>query len=695
MDILTSLNPKEAEAEVIARLQRMAHQSVDHEVWRTYRTEASMDHKYWEDSSTWTSDELSELNQRGQPVTKFNEIKPIIVRMKGHVDELYQTVSYLGRNAPDEQASHDLSEIVRWVDQQNEQEFEESAAILDALVGGFACEELDVTTDDDGMPRIFERYQDALNYIYPDPYSRCADWNEDARFVIRAKWMDMEDAIAEYPEKRAELESLSSGDTIFEFAGQDIGIRNDVLHHFLSQDRKRIRPAEVWYKRKAKRYDILDPEGKVIPVSLPLDRKNATALIKNVDISGLSIRERLVDEMWVGVFAANVLIHHDRSPHRHTLYPFVPLWCWRKKNGQPYGEVMNLRSPQEAINKRESKALHLLSNNQVIAEEGQILDEARFQEEKAKPDGLMKVQEGALAARRVQFRENTEMGQAQLSMHQNAVGAMQRIATATERDRGLSPEIRSGVGVARQQRGSNLAISQFIKNLRQFRRMKARLKLAYIQQYFTEDLIFQITDNPNAAKTVNIPSSRLEHIRQQKFDVVLIDDTDYETTRSEEQGKLGLLLPQLIPLGPAWVKVGISLSNLRDKEGLLKMVDAINTPPPPTPKIALSMDYGSLEPEERAMIWSQMGVEAMSQFILQQRPDSAQLKMLKAGIAEVQIKEGTKAQVERGRFDERAAAMAQEGVKTARELDQKQQELLVQAAESRQAAPPPSEGVSP
>lgn len=691
VDILETLRPKEAEDEVLARLQKMALQAVDHTVWRKFRELASLDYLYWE-GEQWSLEELDELKKRGQPATVFNEIKPIVERLKGTMDELYQTVSFIGRNAPDEQEAQALTEILRWIDQQNEQEFEEGDAVLDMLICGFGAEELTVEEDEDGQPMVKERRLDAVNYLYPDPHSTHYDWNQDAKFVIRAPWMDLEDAIAQWPEQRAALMDVMDTNSVFEFAGQSLGIDNNVLTLFLDRDRQRIRPAEVWYKRKARRFRILDPDGKPIPLTIPLDRRDATKLVDALKEEDFSVKEMLVDEMWVGVFAINVLIHHDRSPHRHNLYPFVPVWGWRKHNGGPYGVVRNLISINEAINKRESKALHLMSNNQTIRETGAVDDPHKLAVEKARPDGDIEVNEGALTGKRFQFRDNLEMASSQYQMHIGAVNALQRVAMSTDRDRGLSPEIRSGVGVQRQQMGSNLSLAPLVKNLRRSRRLKAKLKLEYIKQYFTEDLVFQVTDDPNAAKVVKVPSTMLETIRTKKFDVVIVDDTDYQTTRSEEQAKLGQLLPQLIPMGPAWVKVGISLSNLRNKEGLMQMVDAINQPPPPAPKISLTMDYGSLSPEERAVIWSQMGVEAMAQHMLRDRPDSALLQELKADNAQTMIKEGTKAMLERGRRDERAEQIAAEGVKQARELEHKQQELLVQAAEAQQAAQSPTEG---
>jgi len=31
------------------------------------------------------------------------------------------------------------------------------------------------------------------------------------------------------------------------------------------------------------------------------------------------------------------LIHHDRSPYKHTRFPFVPFFADRKTNGEPFG----------------------------------------------------------------------------------------------------------------------------------------------------------------------------------------------------------------------------------------------------------------------------------------------------------------------------------------------------------------------
>ena len=56
--------------------------------------------------------------------------------------------------------------------------------------------------------------------------------------------------------------------------------------------------------------------------------------------------------------------------------------------------VRGLISLQDEINKRRSKALHLLSVRQVIAEQGAVPDVDKARREVAKPDGFIEVMPG-------------------------------------------------------------------------------------------------------------------------------------------------------------------------------------------------------------------------------------------------------------------------------------------------------------
>ena len=688
--ILETLNPREPDEEVVARLRQMGQEAIDHPVWRDFRENGSKDFSCWE-GDQWSASEKNELKERGQPDTVRNETKPIVERMLGQLANLYQTVGFIGRNTPDEQEGHAVSDMLRWSDQQNESEFEEGDATQDMIVCGFGVEEIDIDFDETGQPFITETYEDGFTDIFPDPHCRRYDWNakHGARYIIKAPWVHIQDAIELIPDKALELrrclESQQGSD--FDFAGIDSTHLNTPHNLFVDRHKERLRLMEVWYKRKARRFSLLDEEtGLVIPTSVPLGRREANRIIER--LRGFSLHEFLVDEMWIGMLCGDVLLHHDRSPHTHGLFKWAPYYAWRKKNGEPYGIVRTLRPIQEAINKRESKALNMLSNRRIIAEKGASDDWNEIAEENVLADGILLFNDGAIRDKKVVIENNLDIGEPNVRLLESSLAAMESVSNQAGMALGLSKAIRSGEGVQKQQNVGNLSVSPIIRNLRRSRRIKAQIKLGLIQQYFTEDLVFQITDDPEKPKLVKVSATQLEKIRQKKFNLVMVDTTDHVTSRAEELQKMLNILPQLAALGPAWVDIGLRLSNLRDKEGLIKRVQEISKIPAPAPKMNMTFAYDKLvTAEERAMVWMMMEKPELAQFLLQEKPDSPVMLALKAKLAETQIKEGTRAMMERGKRDDRAAEIAERGVEQARQIEA---DILIEAANlesaERQAA---------
>ena len=86
------------------------------------------------------------------------------------------------------------------------------------VVGGFGVEEIDIEEDEDGQPVITETYEDAFTDIFPDPFFRGYDWNgkHGAKYVIKAPWMHIHDAIAFSPENEEKLKQCMRGEGFIE-----------------------------------------------------------------------------------------------------------------------------------------------------------------------------------------------------------------------------------------------------------------------------------------------------------------------------------------------------------------------------------------------------------------------------------------------------------------------------------------------
>jgi hypothetical protein len=147
------------------------------------------------------------------------------------------------------------------------------------------------------------------------------------------------------------------------------------------------------------------------------------------------------------------------------------------------------------------------------------------------------------------------------------------------------------------------------------------------------------------------------------------------------------MLPQLAQLGPAYVILGIQLSELRDKEGLIKMVQDQTAQGPALPKISLTQDWKDLSPAmQQYYALTAFKSQELAQEIAQKNEDPAYLKKLKAELVGTQIREGTRATIERGRVDLSALQTAIDGRMQLRQMFEDQQQA--QMDRMNQGAPP-------
>ena len=670
LDFLVSESSKDDDATSLARMQRFIIEAVTSPIRTRYESEASINYRYIE-NDFYSAEELAEFEERGQPPSRRNEAAPILERLQGQFIQTRQTVTYLGRNTPaDDPVAAVMQDVTRWSDQLNNFEFEEQDMTWDGLVGGVGWLKASIITNELGQKMTKWR---ALNpfRVYKDPMSVKYDPNEDAKYIVEGSWMELEDLLTLLPDKEdLILNYVQQG---MSYGSPDSGQIAQSLQNesFLpgamygisvqrNNARKRVRPFEVWYKRKIRVNYILDEDG-VVAVPIPLDSKSAKTLLKQLD-NRFTIQTEFQDRMYVGIVLGSVLLHHDVSEHDTNLFPYVPFYSGIHKNGSPLALASRLIPINELINKLESKAHALIANRQTIAEKSAIFDEEDFQKEKARPDGLMIVQDGSLSGGRVINTNNLDVGQGHMALLQEEKDAIQRAPGISNEAMGRPGEVRSGTGIARKQMMGTLITMPVQNNLRRTRYMKGRLAYELMKQYLTEEMAFQITDDPNAPKTVKITKGTVQAIKERLYDIVITEEKDYATLREQQTEMLMTVLPQLAQLGPAYVQLGIQLSDLRDKDGLIKLVQQQMQQGPILPKMAISGEWKDFTPEMKAFYaLSALKSPELAQTFMQNSDDPAFLKKIQADLVTTQIKEGLRAEQERGRIDLQAMQTAIDG----------------------------------
>lgn len=673
--ILTSLDVREPEKAVTTSLISMFNASVDHPVLQDWRRNASRAYEYRE-GKQWTDTELADLAERGQPASVRNEIHPRVNRILGQVLATKIDTTYLARNSPaDEPNANQLQDLDRYSDQQTDYEFHEEEVLKDGITGGIGVLDMGIRINELGQRELLQQFDNPFDY-YWDPFSLKMDWS-DAKYIHRAKWMDEQDAIAKWPDKAPRIRRLfvdvERGD-VDRFAGISRAVQNEWVGRFIDLRRRRVRPVETYWKRVVRMMRVATPDG-ITTLTVPLTVKDVDKVTAVLPADSFLVEDMFLEVMWWSVWAMDILLHHDRPEWKHNFFPWVPFFADRKKNGEPFGPVSVMMPIQDSINKRESKAINLLSNRRTIYEKNAIQDPEDFAIENARSDGMMEVEEGALRDNKVQLQNNVEMGAGHITLMQGDMTAMDRASGLAGESMGLpTGQVRSGTGVQRLQQAATLVQTPLMQNVRRYRKQRAKVKLAFIQEIYDEDIAFQVTDDPNAPRIVQIRRSDFEKIRERTYDVVITEQPDYTTVREQQQDMLFTLIPQVaaIPGGFAWVKLAIQMSNLRDKQGLLSIVDEIGRQRPELPKMSLSMTWHELTPEEKAMVallvWNN---PQFAQALVQTGVDPAFLEKIKAEIAQTELREGTRAMMERGKLDLNAMQVTMAGLIDKNKVGQK------------------------
>ena len=628
-----------------------------------------------------TAEECKVLKDRNQPDIVYNECVQVVERTIGQYTRQRMQNTLVGRNTPvDDGLASVLSEVHRFTDQDTDYLFAEKEAVRDGLIAGFGVLECGVESETMGRPRIFIDEQDPFT-IAVDPFCRRYDWNVargGARYILRYPWIDLDEGLARWGSKiEAALRACVGGTlpsrTIF--STLDPSVTQELQFQFYDKERRLIRPVEIWFKQRRREDVVVTPFGIL---GEEVDDKLKRRAIKL--IPGARKTSMMRDCLYMAVVCGDVVIQKAvPSPYKSNLYPFIPFYCHRKKNGQPYGRVLRLIDPNREINSRRSKALYMLNNRLSIFERSAVVDKTKLADELALADGQVELENGKFD--KFMLHQNQDIGQANLQMLQEAKGELVRLAGEDY----LAPqgEMRSGAGVQAQQLPYHLSQVDIFDNLRRTRKIKTNLITSYIQQFYDEDMVFQITDDQEKAKVVTVSKEQFQTIKNRVFDVIIKEQPDYATAHEEAFSELATVLPQVAQYGPAWGTILVMNSNLREKEKTLKVLEDMSKAAPPAPKMSLTLNWTELDKQEKAAFANMFGLPDLAQYEGQQGRGPARDDKASTDIIKTQIQMGVKSGIENSKLQfQEQNALAQHQLALRELNDAKELQLQQQTTEA-------------
>jgi len=504
----------------------------------------------------WTKSEVDALRERHQPVTTINHVSRKIDLLCGLERKARTDPKAFPRTPTEEQRADAATQVLRYVTDDCDFPIIRSAVYENMLVEGFGGCIIDLEDDGQGGADIKPRWV-AWDRLWRDPHSRMPDFS-DARYKGLVLWMDKDQLEEMYPD----AEDVTQ-DSFASHSGTTYDDRPGSVS-WQDSTRQRCRVVQCHWLEKGEWWEVTYTRAGILvpPQKSPLrDRKGRAAC-------------RIIMQ------AAYI----DRE-------------------NKCYGIVRDMISPQDEINKRRSKALHLLSTRLVITETGAVEDEDKARREVAKPDGFVSVTPGM----KFEIAQTADLAQGQMKLLEHATMEMQASGPNASMMGNDSKEL-SGRAILANQAGGVAQNEPLADSLRFWSRNVYEMIWMGARQYWSAGKWVRVTDDLGSVRWVGINrqvtlqdelagmpeqqrAAAMQQMQLQPNDPRLqqvirvendISDLDVDITIEEGQDIPMLQaedfqsLVQLASMQPGLIpgEVLIAASSLRNKDKLLEMMKA-------------------------------------------------------------------------------------------------------------------------
>lgn len=303
--------------------------------------------------------------------------------------------------------------------------------------------------------------------VYFDPASRRRDF-KDANYVGLVAWMDFDEAKQRYPKKADDIGSLQD-----QCAGTDTF---EDKPKWLDKGRKRIKVCQHYFIHE-----------------------------------GVWHVAHFTDGLFLMDAKPSPLLDEAGQPE----CPIELVHGYITRENERYGLVNSLLGLQDEINHRRSKALHMLSTQQLHYEQGALTDARKTADALKKPDGAVEFPPGTLAEGRAKVHSNMELAAGQAQLLQDAKQEMdQRGATSLVQD--MSRGDLSGSAITRIQKMGTMQMGRLFDAHRNWKKRVYRQVWNRVKQFWDEERWIRVTDDEDKLKWtgLNVPVTVGEALKE-------------------------------------------------------------------------------------------------------------------------------------------------------------------------------------
>lgn len=494
------------------------------------------------------------------------------------------------------------------------------------------------------------------------------DWNaqeadrSDARWIMRKKWMELDEAIATFPDHKEILKqsvnqwedflkSVDHDDTedhALHSAWHDSQSWNRNTSEWLDTQRNRVLLQVIYYKVWKRAHIIRLADGRVIEYDKGNNVHVAAVQSGQVQLEYAAFPK--VREAWF-VGPHRIIDRPSEAPD--GMYNLIPFIGYQKDaSGEPYGLISRMVPAQDGINARVIRLNYLLQARRVIADEDATqLSDSRLKEEIEKPDGYIPLnperKNKLKASDSLNIQNDVGIAAQQFNLMQNDMKLIQDTAGVYNSMLGQDSNATSGVAIANLVEQGTTTLAELNDNFHYSRNKVGELLLAYAINDLKPQNNVQITVNrDDKAKrkqvVLNEPNEngkRNNDVARWKGHIALAPVKATPTYRQQQATLLSNVMSQIPPEAQAaTMPMFVELMDLPNKEEFISTLrQALNIP----------KAQEDMTEEEQAQAQAQAEkAQAMEQLQMQEVQGkleklALEREQLKAKIIEIQKKSET------------------------------------------------------
>lgn len=569
-------------------------------------------HKHWADTARtcqkflegeqWTPEKIAQFASEGLPHVTLNHIKPLVFLVLG----FYRQNRYETRLFPasDSQSAADVADLLtatlKQIHESNNSAWIDSQVFQDGIVTGRAFWDNRLDFENNKLGEVRETSEDPFSVIIDpeaeayDPASQNMGWG----YVMKTRWMSPRELFLLYGVRAAtnvltmdKFEPVIGGTYREEFNeayynSKTFGLniledrwntQNETMpQSHINRDKRLVRVLECQHVQLKLVKSLSDPvTGQEIILDSTVDREKVQRLLEFAQLAGMPevrVEQSLRRMVRWTVTAADRLLYDEWSPYgKHmTITPYFPYF----RRGVTRGMVHDLIEPQREINQRRSARLHAVVtavNGGWMYQKGALddLNKQVLEQMGSTPGVIIEYQPQQPPPVRI---ESSPTPYAQKELELDTAQDLKYIANINDSALGNIDKVQSGRAIQARQQQALVGTEIYFDNFRYSRELKARVQLAIIQKYYTEERLIRLRgqDNKSEEYTINQRDAAgriLNDISVGTYDVTVDEQPSSAAHLQSQFNELFDMYQAQVPI-PA--DILIKYSSLPDKQEIVR-----------------------------------------------------------------------------------------------------------------------------